>query len=77
VGFGFSVTILKGVTMKSMGSFLLTFLLLTTNTFSKDISLEEIKTVIKEKGYDFTVGETWVYKLPPEERSYADLFRLP
>lgn len=32
-------------------------------------SLEEIRKEIKEKGYNFTVGETWVYKLPPEERS--------
>ena len=29
--------------------------------------LEEIRESIKEKGFDFTVGETWVYKLPPEE----------
>lgn len=29
--------------------------------------LKEIRRKIKGKGYDFTVGETWVYKLPPEE----------
>ena len=29
--------------------------------------LEEIRKKVKEKGFDFTVGETWVYKLSPEE----------
>lgn len=32
-------------------------------------SLKEIRRKIKGKGYNFTVGETWVYKLPPEESS--------
>ncbi len=31
--------------------------------------LKEIRRKIKEKGYNFTVGETWVYRLPPEESS--------
>ena len=31
--------------------------------------LEEIRRRIQEKGYDFTVGETWVYRLPPEQMS--------
>jgi C1A family cysteine protease len=31
-------------------------------------ALEEIRRGIKEKGYNFTVGETWVYNLTPEER---------
>jgi len=30
-------------------------------------SLKEIRRMIQEKGYNFTVGETWVYKLLPEE----------
>ena len=30
-------------------------------------SLNEIRRKIKEKGYNFTVGETWVYKLLPEK----------
>jgi C1A family cysteine protease len=30
-------------------------------------SLQEIRKKIKEKGYNFTVGETWVYRLSPEE----------
>ena len=29
--------------------------------------LKEIRRKIKKKGYKFTVGETWVYKLPPEK----------
>ncbi len=31
-------------------------------------ALEEIRKGIKEKGYNFTVDETWVYNLTPEER---------
>jgi C1A family cysteine protease len=30
-------------------------------------SLKEIRRKIKEKGYNFTVGETWVYRLPLEK----------
>jgi len=30
-------------------------------------SLKEIRRNIKEKRYNFTVGETWVFKLPPEK----------
>ena len=35
-------------------------------------SLKAIRRKIKEKGYNFTVGETWVYRLPPRES--AQLF---
>ena len=33
-----------------------------------DMSLEEIREMIKRKGYNYSVGETSVSKLPPEER---------
>ena len=32
-------------------------------------SLKEIRKTIEENGYNFTVGETWVYRLPPGESS--------
>ncbi|MDX1315873.1 MAG: C1 family peptidase, partial [Eudoraea sp.] len=32
-------------------------------------SLKEIRKKIEENGYNFTVGETWVYRLPPGESS--------
>jgi len=31
-------------------------------------ALEEIRKGIKEKGYNFTIDETWVYNLTPDER---------
>ena len=46
----------------------------TSNSIISEVSnplpgLKEIRKKIKEKGYNFTVGETWVYKLPSEESS--------
>ena len=33
-----------------------------------DMSLEKIREMVKKKGYNYSVGETSVFKLPPEER---------
>ncbi len=33
------------------------------------LSLKEIRKKIEQNGYNFTVGETWVYQLPPGESS--------
>ncbi len=36
--------------------------------FTRFESLDDIKAKIEHNGYNFTVGETWVYKLSPEEK---------
>lgn len=36
--------------------------------FGDDDTLEEIRSKIQANGYDFTVDETWIYKLPKEEK---------